>query len=159
MILVAAAAVGLLIYRHSHVRQGSAGTAVPFPMSVTVGMELVPFVIVWPPALLVARVLRPRPRLRRLVRQPGTVACLAALFVLSMAEFSYHVRNLVSPSQFPVVFRLLPAVYMGESVALAWGVLALVGAWRPEASWVDRAGRVFGWFLIILWILMSLTSN
>jgi hypothetical protein len=39
--------------------------------------------------------------------------------------------------------------YVATAVAGAWFVLLLAGWWRPEPSWIDRAGRVIG----ILWIV------
>jgi hypothetical protein len=41
---------------------------------------------------------------------------------------------------------------MGITVSAVWIVLWLIGAWRPEPSWIDRAGRVVG----IYWVANSL---
>jgi len=37
----------------------------------------------------------------------------------------------------------------GLVVAGAWLALILTKAWRPEQTWVDRAGRAIGWFWIV----------
>jgi hypothetical protein len=42
------------------------------------------------------------------------------------------------------------AVLIGLAVMVAWIVLKAKGQWRPEASWIDRIGRLLGWG----WILM-----
>ncbi len=39
--------------------------------------------------------------------------------------------------------------HAGLVVAGAWLALILAGAWRPEPSWIDRAGRTLGWFWIV----------
>jgi hypothetical protein len=37
----------------------------------------------------------------------------------------------------------------GEVVAIAWLILWLSGSWRPEATWIDRAGQALGIYWII----------
>jgi hypothetical protein len=107
-------------------------------------------------ATLAIRLRRPRPSLRRLARQPGLVACAAAIAVgtlLGVFEATAYsiegflglanlYENLIS------IFR-----YNGISVCIGWLVLAVCGAWRPERSWIDRLGRGLG----VLWIATSLT--
>jgi hypothetical protein len=34
-------------------------------------------------------------------------------------------------------------------VIVAWATLGLTGRWRPEPSWLDRAGRAIGLFVTI----------
>jgi hypothetical protein len=103
--------------------------------------------------LLAARLLPPRPPLRRLSREPGAAACLAAaaamaaggMIVLAMALFR-QVR-ISSADQYRWAFfeaRIMPAV------AAAWITQAWVGRWRPEPSWIDRAGRTLGAYWILL---------
>jgi hypothetical protein len=36
----------------------------------------------------------------------------------------------------------------GFVVAGSWIALFLAGRWRPERSWIDRLGRLIGWFWI-----------
>jgi hypothetical protein len=44
---------------------------------------------------------------------------------------------------------------IGAAIAASWTFLLVSGRWRPERSWIDRAGRALGWF----WILtLPLTS-
>jgi hypothetical protein len=39
---------------------------------------------------------------------------------------------------------------IGVAVGSGWVLLLLSGRWRPEPSWIDRAGRVLGWFWIAI---------
>ena len=112
-------------------------------------------------AVLVLRLRRPRPILRRLARQPGFVACTATAIVLGI-----RMANLASVGG---VLRLdLPGHSfwghiledgmrdsmesipsdVGCAVAVAWTIQGLGGRWRPEPSWIDRTGRVLGAFWI-----------
>lgn len=84
--------------------------------------------------LLVIRLLKPRPAPSDLLCRPGFSACAAALLgtLLIPAGWWYF--------QYEVPFELVPA-----SVAIAWTLLVATGRWHPERSWVDRAGRAFGY--------------
>jgi hypothetical protein len=122
-------------------------------------------------AILISRLRNPRPRRRRLFRQPGFLGLVAALAVYSwyMAEvlggFLYeellptaYSENFVidlqelSASFVDAVFAWSQAAsHMGMAVALAWVVAGAGGRLRPEPSWVDRAGRAMG----VAWIALS----
>jgi hypothetical protein len=39
---------------------------------------------------------------------------------------------------------------IGVAVGSGWMLLLVSGRWRPERSWIDRAGRVLGWFWIAI---------
>ena len=100
------------------------------------------------PALIVARLRRPRPPLRRLAFQPGFVAlCLSALIGIIDVDLTFF--ELVSFP--PLIERMLP----GAAVLASWSILAAVGHWHPEASWVDRSGRLVGafWLAMIPWLI------
>ena len=109
----------------------------------------------WSVALIFLRLLQPRPPLKQLVRQPGFIACLAAVFVF-LANVSLQASQLISRipnrSYYVLNMFLLPTVTFvtAPAVALAWIVLFISGEWEPEAGWVDRAGRAIG----LLWIGM-----
>ncbi|MFO0888604.1 MAG: hypothetical protein U0790_05580 [Isosphaeraceae bacterium] len=91
------------------------------------------------PTFLLVRFRRPRPPIRALLRQPGTVASLAFVFGvvwvtgwlhrLFLGKFNYWTAN---------------SVAAGCAVAVAWALLALSRKWEAEPSWVDRLGRVLG---------------
>jgi hypothetical protein len=123
-------------------------------------------------ALLVLRMRSPRPPVRRLARQPGTVACMVASAVLLVVacwvgmttatgralEFSEHAtKDLVhsrgSFSLYPSGRNLVVyADRIGFAIAGAWLSLWLAGRWRSEPTWIDRLGRAMGW----LWLILAL---
>jgi hypothetical protein len=111
------------------------------------GVELL-FCLMGPltPALLVARLRRPRPALRRMACQPGFVAC-AALCLATLLEVDLSFLQLATiPAPASIA---LP----GAAVVASWTLLASLRLWRPEASWVDRAGRIVGayWLAMTCW--------
>jgi hypothetical protein len=99
-------------------------------------------------ALLAIRLRPPRPRRGRLIHQPGFAACLAIMVWLLLrwiwvATFYYPPRSPPPAARFePLWFEATQ--YAGEAVVGSWLALALSRRWRPEPSWVDRAGRVLG---------------
>jgi hypothetical protein len=100
------------------------------------------------PAFFILRLRRPRPSLRVLLRQPGTVAALAMVFGLFwgtgalLALFPERVDAMTSA----------PAA-IGGAVAVGWGILALSRWWEPERGWVDRVGRILGCIAIGMGLL------
>jgi hypothetical protein len=91
------------------------------------------------PAFLVLRLRKPRPPLRALLGQPGTVAVLAVVFGLFWVTGFIHIL-------FPDWIDSLtgPAVTVGGTVAVAWCILAISRQWDAEPGWVDRMGRLLG---------------
>jgi hypothetical protein len=124
------------------------------------GEVLLPFCCSWTLALLALRLRGPRPRLRRLARQPGAMACYSAAVGLipaligvlgwvliwgprSGAGFDSQVwERLLEPA-----FLVVPPL-AGSAVLGSWATLLLGGRWRAERSWIDRAGRCLG----VYWI-------
>jgi len=103
-------------------------------------LVLLPFLMCWTAALLAMRLRQPRPSWREVARQPGLWSCVAPLVALFAvpwwAYFGIHVPPVILPS----------------SVAIVWLALALSREWRPERSWIDRAGRVTG----LIWLATAL---
>ncbi len=101
-----------------------------FTMSALVGLML---------AFIAVRWRRPRPPLRVLIRQPGTVAGLAMVFGLFWVTGSlyYLFPDSADPST-------AASIAMAGSVAAAWSVLALNRMWLSESGWIDRMGRLLG---------------
>lgn len=91
------------------------------------------------PAFLVLRLRRPRPPLRALLRQPGTVAGLAMVFGLF-----WGTGCLIRLFPDGVDSMTAAPAAVGGAVAAGWGVLALSRRWEPERGWVDRVGRILG---------------
>jgi hypothetical protein len=91
------------------------------------------------PAFLVLRLRRPRPPLRALLRQPGTVAALSMVFGLFWGTgFLVY----LFPDKVDAMTAAPAAI--GVAVAAGWGALALSRRWEPEPGWVDRMGRALG---------------
>lgn len=169
MILVAATAVGLA-WGGSNWRQVGQGMN-PLggvwddgrQLIIALAMSAMPSLMAWTLALLIVRLRRPRPSWRRVARQPGTTACLAASLPIAasgaiIAGFLIHyarMRELPAAfwREFPgnlVEFLFFPAPFAGFSVLVAWAMLGLQRQWRGERGWIDRAGRVLG----VSWIVM-----
>ena len=98
----------------------------------------------WTLAFFIMRLRKPRPPLRRLVRQPGMVACEVWLLGMSlgicitMFEAQPHVG-------------LVVVVLTACAIPVAWAILALLGRLEAEPSWIDRLGRGLGvcWAVVI----------
>jgi hypothetical protein len=128
-------------------------------------------------ATLAMRMRRPRPRFRRIARQPGSVACTVAVAILLVlglwvavttstgrvmkftqhvipAGQNGHVKGDVAYPIYPFSGRLLVTYgdRIGFAVAGAWLALILIGRWQSESSWIDRLGRAIG----CLWIALAL---
>jgi len=95
------------------------------------------------PAVLWLRLRQPRPSLRDLTRQPGLVACGAALLGYLLYVDLYHYFS---------TRRLYLRCTVGSAVVVAWLIQALSCRWQAEACWVDRLGRLIGlgWLVTML---------
>ena len=108
-------------------------------------------ILIMTAVFLLMRVRRPRPPIRALLRQPGTVAGLAVIFGLVWVAGWMH-RLFFG--------RLNPAmetIAVGGTVALAWTCLALVRRWEAEPSWIDRMGRLVGAAAIVVGVIAFLS--
>jgi hypothetical protein len=117
----------------------------------------------WSIALPLLQLWGPRLDRRRLERQPGLSACLAALTGLATSAgclgIALALRGWVDgTTQFPPMFWAYspaldnPVIFPGVSVAAVWVVQAVNGHWRPVPDWPDRLGRILG----VLWIAEAL---
>ncbi len=97
------------------------------------------------PALLLIRLRQPRPPLKQIVRQPvfGVFAVLISGILVLSALNGVEVEG------------TLTGLVITFSAAMLWVVTGLP-LWRPEPSWVDRAGRGagVGWIaaFFLLWL-------
>ena len=102
---------------------------------------------------LLMRVRQPRPPIREVLQQPGTIAGLAVAFGFSCVAGWMHrlfFGRLIDGTVVPVA--------VGGTVALAWTCLLLVRRWEAERTWLDRVGRLLGALaiavgLIALWAI------
>jgi hypothetical protein len=134
-----------------------------------------PFAMAWTLAILALRLRRPRPRWRRLVRQPGFIAGFMAALVLALrlcgfATMQWRVGRdpglaLWSPRvtrptghivagnfgylSFDTDHFLGTMAMIGIAIASSWLLMRASGRWRPERTWIDRAARALGWFWIV----------
>ena len=101
-------------------------------------------ILVGTPVFLLMRFRNPRPPIRVLLKQPGTIAGLAAALGLTLVAGWLH-RFFYSR----LVDGMVNPIAVGGTVALAWVCLALSRKWEPESSWIDRFGRIFGVAVIV----------
>jgi len=156
MILVAATAAGCALLRAMSLPRLDGLPRTAFIAQAGV-QAAVPFLVTLTPALFILRLRRPRPRWRRLARQPGMVACCVATLILIFGILHIIPIN-------PSLLRSLPVSPRGSiffrgdagfGVAGAWLILALGGCWRPEPRWIDRFGRALG----LAWIIVNLIAQ
>jgi hypothetical protein len=118
----------------------------------------IPFAGAWTVALPILQFRRAGTTWRRIVRRPGTAACLAAVMggacvttcagplILRSAAGSLGLRAWIGT----YLDWIFPPI--GLSVLIAWAILALTGRWRAVPDWSDRFGRALG----VCWIAIGL---
>jgi hypothetical protein len=170
MVLIAAMAIALLPFRFFlSVFEGLSATLSVAHRIVEVVFVtdalICPLALSLSLALWVLRLRQPRPGLPRVFRQPGMAASTAILVYLSLFMtatlislfLNYFASGIFGSHMFLtfnylIFILIMPMSLMGVSVSAVWIVLWLIGAWGPEPSWIDRAGRVVG----IYWVVNSL---
>jgi hypothetical protein len=183
MILVAATAVGIWLGRSTQDFVTSDWPVVEWPdywgkdagtayqetrwFLHRVSLAALPVAWPWTLALLVLRLRRPRPPVRRLIRQPGFAAGVAVTVVTAaialggfstLAELTLWGVGRRGHGIYDFVFghlcddRPQPC---GPAVASAWGVLAVGRMCRREPGWIDRTGAVLGAYWVVNLILES----
>ncbi|MFO0954348.1 MAG: hypothetical protein U0835_24955 [Isosphaeraceae bacterium] len=125
-----------------------------------------PVLMTWTVAVVLLRLMPPRPPMRRLFLQPGAAACGAVAIGFAVECVSYLALSFARMRRFPwVLFQagggvgpeLISNTLAGASyhllVTAAWVMLFLGRRCHPEPSWIDRAGRVIGvfWVLLAFW--------
>ncbi len=104
-------------------------------------------------AVIPLGLLGPRPRCRRLARQPGITAMWAA--GLGIALSAVQIGIAISTGMRVFAYQPIIAIhsclsYPGMAVLGTWASLLLARRWRSEKSWVDRMGRVLGFFWLLI---------
>lgn len=111
------------------------------------------FLLAWAPALMVLRGIPPRPRFRKLIREPGTVACIAVLAAIGIQATSFlflsaTIGTDAAANRGFIVRPMFMVDRYGTQVVFsavgAWSTLILIAGWRPARDWIDRLGRVVG---------------
>jgi hypothetical protein len=170
IILVAAAALSCFWWRRFKVYYLSPDFSVTNPSQFFFAVSVVrrgfsgmfPVLAPFTFALIPLRALRPRPSWRRVMCQPGAVACLTAGLTFSIQftrQFVPEAANLIF-HEVPLSTGLsmdywAPAycesTTFGLVILAAWLPMALGRRWRPEPTWVDRFGRLlaFAWVAAI----------
>ncbi len=121
----------------------------------------VPAAAAWTVALIPLRMKRPRPPRRRLVRQPGLVATVAASITLAtsglvaaavgaMGNRAPGGNSFFWLNDRPTSYLVLVPGLAGAAVLGSWLTLIVGGRWRAEPSWPDRLGRLLGLYWIAL---------
>src|SRR5262249_35867258 len=99
-----------------------------------------------------------RPTVRRIMRQPGAVACWTSstIGIIAFTPLIIHavldlfgLAPLRSLYVHPFKMKFWLDYSLGYAVAVSWILLALSGRWRPESGWIDRIGVVVGTSLIV----------
>jgi hypothetical protein len=131
------------------------GTEVAGSIMEISAILVVPCLSAWTLAVAVLGLRRPRPRLRRLSRRPGVMACLAAVPALGLAALTLgpSCSGLFGRQDRGTALEIsagLGTLLAGSAVLSCWLTMALAGRWRPERSWIDRAGRLLG----VVWVGM-----
>ena len=107
------------------------------------------------PAMLVARLRKPRPGLRRVGRQPGWIACVIVTVALALDSVRIASRWSQGNGILWIPTLLVDyAQHVGFAVMGGCVVLMVSGRWRSEPGWVDRMGRLLG----ITWIAVAVLA-
>lgn len=104
--------------------------------------------------LIAVRLRRPRPRLIRVMRQPGMAASCAAAVALIVTAWAWTWFDVItsggwSAKESIARYSRIHGAKFGPAVAAAWLGLLIAGRWRPERSWIDRAGIALGLFWLV----------
>jgi hypothetical protein len=113
----------------------------------------------WGLALLLLRVRKPRPRLRRLWRSPGAAACLTASVVVAVKLLESAAMCLVwsvlerdeIPTAWILGIQTLPNQQAGAAILATWLVLIVSRAMRLTRDWLEVFGLLVasGWLLLL----------
>lgn len=163
LILVAATGTGFGLIRAFSYVEGLRSPAVgPFDrqsIPVVAGLILKTLSL----GTLAASLVAPRPRIRRLSRQPGFLAGVAVAANILFQGLSRGIPWLVHGAPHPILWwnrahNLLASLclpsFVAQSIMLAWAVGLLHGFSRRN-DWVERLGRALGWIWIAFWIALA----
>jgi hypothetical protein len=124
------------------------------------GIMFVPYA----PAWLCLRMRHPRPASSDLIQQPGVRACRAACFALLVSPvptFMFRPISVHGPAPFSAWFYTwgyAVSCLTGLSILVVWLCMAVSRSWHSEPSWIDRGGRILGFFWLIILPLIPITE-
>jgi hypothetical protein len=111
-------------------------------------------------AVIPLRLMGSRPRWRRLARQPGITAMWAAGLGIALSAVQIGIAawtGMGEASIYQIVIATHSCIsYPGLAVLGAWALLLISKRWRSEMSWVDRMGRVLGFFWILVGVFVPI---
>jgi hypothetical protein len=116
-------------------------------------------------AVLLLRLRKPHPPWRRLGRQPGAVGVLLGSMGVTVTALAATVLFGVfatAAGDFQSVFYVSGGIVSSMVAALilgGWIAMALGGAWRRSAGWLDRIGRIVSVTWIVAGIAGGLSSG
>jgi hypothetical protein len=96
-------------------------------------------------------------------------ACIAVIesAIISLIAFGIFLCCMYAPnsaaignylgSEYLMMKCIMLVPQVGSAVAVVWIVSWLSGIWRPEPSWIDRAGRILGAFWIFNRVIIAWT--
>jgi hypothetical protein len=121
------------------------------------GGSVIALPITW--TLVALRVIGPRPSRRRRFGPPGLAASLAVSAASLLNVCCSWDIAFISPSVphdviSVAALRVVEPVPLAAAVAAIWSLLIYEQRWRPEPSWIDRAGRCLG----IYWLAAGLVA-
>jgi uncharacterized membrane protein YadS len=110
------------------------------------------------PAVLILGLYRSKPSRRDAARGPGIVTCFVAV-AASILPILWFAGTVLAESRLPVptysvAFNNLFGRWMiaaGPMVLGAWIALAFLGHWRPNPTWMDRAGCILGLCFLLIY--------
>ena len=119
-------------------------------------------------ALIPIRMIGPRPRFRRLARQPGLMATFASGAAMALIGLQFVLLLLIAIASDPDTMSWAAIAEIAEwllseemvlritrcggfAVLVSWTTLLVGRQWRAEPVWTDRLGRVLG----VCWILAA----
>ena len=120
-----------------------------------------PLLIVWTLALIPSGFISPRPRFRRLMRQPGMIVPFAVLLMLGLLGLPMVIAISMNGAAILLeagLYEGLPVYLLpigGMLVAASWMTLILGRRWRAEPNWIDRLGRALGTYWIMAGVVVA----
>ncbi len=117
--------------------------------------------LTWTLCYFPIRLLRPRPLLSEIVRQPGMIACSAVCLSIAFGAILSlpGVARAMCRGGLQPIARIVEAsvnnLVVAHAIAGAWLALRLSGAWKSEPGWIDAMGCTLGFYWIIALVFLN----